>query len=214
MDRIIWLGRHLASGAGVVLLLGLALAIPAAAKQPPEDASSNGCAGSVPAGWVVLPGHIPPLLAQAKLLHPTDPARQLQLSISFALRNQAALDELLREQQDPNSPNYHKYLTPQEFQVRFGPTPAMIAQVQQFLTAQGLQVQPTVGQVMSASGTVKQVECAFAVKINDYQFGNRTIYAAANDPAVPANIAPDIQAILGLNNLAIARPIGPPRTQP
>ncbi len=213
MEHLRWMGQHLASGVGIVLLLALALAIPAAVKQLPAYAS-NGCSGGVPAGWVVLPGNIPPLLAYARLLHPTDPARQLQLSISFPVRNQAELDELLREQQDPGSPNYQKYLTPQEYQARFGPTPAMIAPVQQFLTSQGLQVKPVVGQLMSASGTVKQVQCAFAVKINDYQFGNRTIYASGNDPAVPANIAPDIQAIIGLNDLAVPHPIMPPTRQP
>ena len=209
MTYITWLRRHLVSGAGVVLLIALAVAIPDAAKQFPQEAVSNGCSGSMPAGWVVLRGHIPPLLAQAQVLHATNPARRMQLSISFRLRKQAELEELLREQETPGSPTYETYLTPQEFQARFGPTSDMMAQLQRFLTSQGLQMKSAVGQMTSFTGTVKQVECTFAVKINDYHLQGRTIFASATDPAVPANIAPSILAILGLNNLAVAHPLVP-----
>jgi len=46
----------------------------------------------------------------------------LNLAIGLPLRNQAALDEFLRQLYDPGSTNYHKYLAPQEFAERFGPT--------------------------------------------------------------------------------------------
>src|SRR5216684_1889316 len=39
----------------------------------------------------------------------------LKIRVSFALRNRAALNKLLSEVQNPASPNYHKWLTPAEF---------------------------------------------------------------------------------------------------
>jgi kumamolisin len=202
------LGRRVITTIGVLLILSLALSIPAAANQLQQSAilGASACSG-VPNGWVVLTGNRPPIMQIAHLLHPTDPTQQMSLSISFRLRNQAELDELLREQQDPNSPNYLKPITPQEFQARFGPTTDMIAQVSEFLTLHHLRVTKTQGQEIQFSGSVRQVECAFAVQINDYQIDNQTGFGPASDPAVPSGIAPYIAAVIGLNNFS--RPIIP-----
>jgi subtilase family serine protease len=42
-------------------------------------------------------------------------------------RNQAQFDKLLQEQQDPNSPQYHRWLFPTEYDQRFGPTDSDVA---------------------------------------------------------------------------------------
>ncbi len=208
MESIRPQGRYMTTGTGIVLVLGLALATPAAAHQFHQDRCDGDSRGSgVPAGWVVLRGHIPPAIKNAHPLHPTNPAQPMHLALSFQLRHQAQLEQLLREQNNPTSPNYHHYLAPDEFQQRFGPTPQMLAQGEEFLTAQHLQVTGASGQLIHFTGTVRQVECAFAIQINDYQLGNRVVFAPASDPAVPASLAPMIQAIIGLNNIAIPHPL-------
>ena len=53
--------------------------------------------------------------------------RQLKMEIYLAARNQAQLDELSDQLQDPNSPQYHHWLTPSQFNQRFGPTDADVA---------------------------------------------------------------------------------------
>src|SRR5690242_18066740 len=50
------------------------------------------------------------------------PMNNMIMLLSVRPDAQAALDQLLAEQQDPGSPNYHKFLTPTEFGLRFGPT--------------------------------------------------------------------------------------------
>jgi hypothetical protein len=208
-------GRRIGAGMGIAALVALLmLATPASASiKQAGSASAGGCPTSAPAGWVVLPGNIPPVMAEARLLHPTDGARQLSLSIGFRLRNEAELEELLREQNTPGSPNYHKYLTPAEFQARFGPTPEMVSQVENFLTSQHLRVIGAEGLLIQASGQVSQVNCAFATQLNDYQLGNRTVYAPAHDPAVPASIAPFVLTIAGLDDVAVPHPQGLPGVQ-
>ncbi len=209
-------GRRIGSGLGIAaLIVLLMLAAPASASiKQTGSASAGGCPTSAPAGWVVLSGTIPPVMAEAQLLHPTDGTRQLSISVDFRVRNEAELEELLREQNTPGSPNYHKYLTPAEFQARFGPTPEMIRQVENFLTSQHLHVIGAEGLLIQASGQVSQVNCAFATQLNDYQLDNRTVYAPAHDPAVPATIAPYILDIGGLNNVAVPHPEGLPGAQP
>ena len=42
-------------------------------------------------------------------------------SVWLGWRNQGELDALLAGQQDPASPDYHRWLSPQEFRSRFAP---------------------------------------------------------------------------------------------
>src|SRR5216684_5361892 len=72
-------------------------------------------------------------IALAKSLHPkakpqydlgpVEPSRQLSyitLLMAPSASQQKALDRLLAQQQDRKSPNYHKWLTPQQYADRFG----------------------------------------------------------------------------------------------
>jgi hypothetical protein len=72
-----------------------------------------------------------------------EPGRRLS-RITLTLRRdgerQAALDELLREQQDPRSPKYQKWLSPEEFGLRFGASNPDLDRVAGWLRAKGLEV--------------------------------------------------------------------------
>src|SRR5579875_3340585 len=72
----------------------------------------------------MLPGHVPGIIGRFHLPPVSRLAgtNVLDLAIGLPLRHQAALDELLRQLYDPTSTNFHRFLTPQEFTARFGPT--------------------------------------------------------------------------------------------
>src|SRR5215467_2517287 len=53
---------------------------------------------------------------------------------------QAELDQLLADQQNPSSPSFHRWLTPEEFGNRFGLTPADHSKVVEWLTREGFTV--------------------------------------------------------------------------
>ena len=70
---------------------------------------------------------------------------------------QAALSQLLSEQQDRSSPNYHRWITPQEFGARFGLSQNDLAQVTSWLESRGFVVQrysgePQRGEFLGLSG--------------------------------------------------------------
>ena len=69
------------------------------------------------------------------------PARMLRITISMSLRNRAALERLVEQQQNLSSPLYHRWLTPDEFNDRFGPTADDLAMVEGWLTKSGFSVQ-------------------------------------------------------------------------
>ena len=56
----------------------------------------------------------------------------------LAPAQQADLEKLLAEQQDPHSANYRRWLTPEQYAARFGMSDGDLAQVTSWLKAQGL----------------------------------------------------------------------------
>ena len=126
--------------------------------------------------------------------------RNLQITISMALRNTGELQQLLQHQQDPSSPLYHRWLTPSEFNDRFGPTSDDLAVVEGWLTKSGFSVESASmsHRTVVASATAAVVQKALAVKIGLSPDGST--FANLTDPVVPSEIAPVIGSIHGLGN--------------
>lgn len=151
---------------------------------------------------VTLPGHIVPALKHHAPLHATRGSQTLQLSISLNLRDSAGLDALIAAQNDPRSPLYHHYLTPQQFLARFAPTQQTVDTVSNYLRQQGLHINSVAPnrQIINVSGTVEQVNRALSVTISDYQLDSRTVYAPDREPSLPTNLVNAVVSIGGLNN--------------
>ena len=137
------------------------------------------------------------------LMTGTAPAtyQPLQMEIYLKPRNQAQLDQLLQDQQDPTSPQYHKFLTPTEYDQQFGPTDADVADVSSWLKSQGFSVTHASahdGRV-AFSGDVATAQSAFSVQISASQDGKS--FGNVNDPQLPASLAAKISHLSGLDNL-------------
>jgi subtilase family serine protease len=157
-----------------------------------------------PNGRSTLSGHLAPVLKHYKPQHATAKNSQLQLTISLNLRNRDALTALLAAQDNPTSPLYHHYLTPQEFTDEFGPTQQTVDSVVAYLRGQGIKVNAISSNhtLLDAAGSVANVEQAFGVTLNDYVINGRTVYAPTSDPSVPASLGDAILNIAGLDNVA------------
>src|SRR6266478_1804401 len=70
----------------------------------------------------VLEGHVPAAIAESKTVQSLPPQTTLDLTIGLPLANRPALTNLLGELYDPASPNFHRFLTPDEFTRQFGPS--------------------------------------------------------------------------------------------
>src|SRR5579863_6844982 len=94
-------------------------------------------------------------------------SQPLAMRLTMSLRHRDDLDRLLADQQDPTSAEYHRWLTPDAFTNRFGPTGADLARVTRWLQHKGFTVKsadPSTREV-SFTGTVAQAQNAFGVKI-------------------------------------------------
>jgi hypothetical protein len=115
---------------------------------------------------------------------------------------ESALQDYLEKQQDKSSPNFHQWLTPQEFGVQYGPADADIQSVTQWLSGQGFTVEKVYSgkTVIEFSGSAAQVRAAFGTEIRQYQVGGKTYTANASDPQIPAALAPVVAGVVSLNS--------------
>ncbi len=160
------------------------------------------------AGRQALPGHIPAVVSRLQPLGRLSGTNHLQLAIGLPLRNEQALDDLLREIYDPASPLYRQYLTPEQFTERFGPTEADYQTLADFLRAQGLAVTRTHPNrvVLDVQGTVADIERVFHVTLHTYAHPTeaRDFYAPDAEPSV--DLAVPLLHVSGLDNFALPRP--------
>jgi subtilase family serine protease len=115
---------------------------------------------------------------------------------------QSALDQLLAQQQDRLSPNYHRWLTPVQFGNRFGMSKSDIGKVVSWLHSHGFivtRVAPSRNEVFF-SGTAAQVESAFHTEIHNYLVNGEMHFANATEPSVPAALSGVTLAIRNLHN--------------
>ncbi|WP_229741004.1 S53 family peptidase [Silvibacterium dinghuense] len=118
-------------------------------------------------------------------------SQTMGLTISLPIRNKQELQTLLQQQQNPSSPQYHKYLTPAEFTARFGPTQADYDKLIAYVKAQGMTVTRThtTRMVLNVTAPVSSVNKTFAVTMRQYQHPteNRTFFAPNIEPTVDAS---------------------------
>jgi subtilase family serine protease len=158
----------------------------------------------------VIAGNHPHEATTSASIGNADPNQSLSMELHFAVRNQAELDRLLAEQQDPASPHYRKWLATGEYNQRFGPRQSDIDAVDEWLKGQGFTVESTANGSIKFSGTVAQAERAFSTHVA--RFGDGTTYANIDDPAIPARFAGVISSITGLDNMMHAVPLAPTMT--
>lgn len=136
---------------------------------------------------------------------PVSPALQLnRLTIVFqrTAEQEAALQQLLSEQHDTASANYHKWLTPSEFGEKFGVSQHDLDIVTSWLLSQGFSVEEISPSHTSIafSGIAAQVEASFHTQLHRYKAGGALHYAPAAEPYLPESLAAIVSAITSLND--------------
>ena len=156
-----------------------------------------------------LKGHIPAIVRASAPVGSLPAATRLNLSIGLPLRNEQQLTKLLVELYEPGSPQFHHFLTPQEFTERFGPTEAQYQAVIAFAKSKGFVVAGLHENrlLLDVSATARDIERAFStsLKLYGHPRENRMFYAPEVEPAVGAELP--ILDVSGLDNSSLPRPI-------
>lgn len=135
------------------------------------------------------------------------PMERMLLVLKRSDEQETALRKLLDDQQDKNSPHYHKWMTPEQFGAQFGPTDADMQVITSWLRTHGFQVGSTKGRtVLEFSGSASQVQEAFHTSIHKYIVNGEQHWANVNDPSIPAALAPAVAGVKTLHNF-LKRPM-------
>ncbi len=146
-----------------------------------------------------------PLATDAEDAGAVAPATQvpgMTLVFRRSEEQEADLQKLLAAQQNPSSPQYHHWLTPDEFAARFGVAEEDLASTEAWLTAQGLHVDSVARSRdrITFSGTAAQAQAAFGAELRRYRVDGEIHFAPANDLSLPAGLAPMTAAVLHLSD--------------
>ena len=132
----------------------------------------------------------------------SQPIHRMLLLLQRGPDQEAALKQLMDQQQSKSSPSYHQWLTPQQFGQQFGPSDADIQTVTDWLQSHGFQVASvsTGKTVIEFSGTAGQVRNAFHTEIHRYLVNGEQHLANNSDPQIPTALIPVVAGAVSLQN--------------
>jgi subtilase family serine protease len=129
----------------------------------------------------------------------------MSLRFSMSPTQQAALDQLLVDQQNPASPQYHQWLTPAQYGAQFGLSSADIAKVTSWLTSEGLTVTGVANSstFVTFDGTVAQVNAAFGTSIHSLSRNGVSHYANVTEITLPTAIQSVVANATGFHDFRL-----------
>jgi kumamolisin len=141
------------------------------------------------------------VLTGARRLGPLRLSTVLHLSLGLRGRNNAALDRLL---------DAGKTVPGAEYDQRFGPDPALVRPVEQWLRANGLQTSWAPGDaILEVQGTVMRAQDAFDVSLSRYSSAvpgtsaRTEFYAPDKQPSLPTRLLSVVSSVLGLDDYPV-----------
>jgi MYXO-CTERM domain-containing protein len=202
--------------AAVVSPIVLAALFTGAAVWVPSSASAAAAVapGSPSTAMVQLTGSLHPLARPGAEVGRMDPGVRLTLSLLLQMSpaQKAASARILADLQDAGSPMYHRWLTPEDYAARFGASKPDLARATEWLQSQGLSVEgpSRMATRLSFSGTVGQIEQAFATELHHYAGDDgKTHFAMSRAPSVPADLGSVVLGLHGAHDFRAKAPDHP-----
>ena len=152
---------------------------------------------------VVLSGRVHPQARPQNDLGQVDSTYQMPtMALVLKPSDSQALNQLLQEQQDPASPNFHKWLTPDQYADRFGASAGDLDQISAWLKSQGFQVAQVARSrtFITFNGAAEQAQNAFRTEIHRFRSNGEIHIANAAAPSIPTALSGMVASIRGLND--------------
>lgn len=158
-----------------------------------------------PTPLITLPGNVRPDVRMAIDKGAVDGGMQLDhmlLQLQRPAAREARLEARIEAMHQPGSPDFHHWLTADEIGQQYGPDPAEIQRVTQWLRSYGLQVNGVSksGLVIDFSGTAAQVTSAMHVALHTVIVDGKNHFANVQNPQVPSEFGSLIVGVSSLND--------------
>lgn len=168
----------------------------------------------------VIANNTPRFTADAQNLGAEDSSKRITVTVWLNQHNKAGLDEAVRQMYQKGSPNYHQWLTGEQYKANFAPTAQDAATVRNFLEARNLKVSAIDrnNHFVTAQGRVADVQKAFQVQLNRYSVRGEVLRANTADPVIEGPAGTLVSSIQGFTDLTYKpyarRPIDPDTGKP
>jgi subtilase family serine protease len=154
-----------------------------------------------------LTGHIHPLIRPAQDLGAVEPSQRLSLSLLFkpSSSQQSKLETALHALQDSHSPQFHKWITTEDYAEAYGLSLETVDEITNWLAASGIvlrDVAPSRNRI-SFDTTAAQAEQLFGIQLRRYRLNGEVHYANDAEPTVPNKLASLIVGIRGLHDFRL-----------
>jgi subtilase family serine protease len=126
----------------------------------------------------------------------------LLLQLKRSPESETALRQYIDQLHDSKSPNFHQWLTPEQFASNFGVASEDVAIVTTWLLSKGLTVNgvsPT-GLTIDFGGTAAQVRSAFHTDIHHLSVKGVTHFANVSDPQLPRALSSAVAGVVALHD--------------
>jgi subtilase family serine protease len=159
-------------------------------------------------GYVAIPDSVHPKARLANDLGAMRGDIQLQrvaIYFNMSATQQTALDQLLADQQNPSSPRYHQWLTPEQYGEQFGLSSDDLGKVTAWLANQGFTITGVANgrNYITFNGTVDQVQAAFATSLHNLSLNGETHFANVTSVSVPGQLSGVVTAVTGLHDFRL-----------
>ena len=158
-------------------------------------------------GQVTLANHVPLKVqnGSATVIGHYNPGQMLRLVLAVQPPHRAEEDQFIQELVTKGSPNFHKFLSADEWRERFAPSAADEQKVVDWAQSQGLTVTKRYSHrlIVDVEAPAGVIEKAFGVTINSYQLGNQVRFSNDRDPALPSSLSGIVYNVQGLDNIQV-----------
>ena len=124
------------------------------------------------------------------------------LQLKRSPESEQALAKFMEEQLDSKSPNFHNWLTPQQFGERYGLAKEDISAITGWLQSHGFKVSVVYANrmVIDFSGTAGQVREAFDTELHHLDVDGEKHIANMSDPKIPAALSEAVAGVISLHD--------------
>ena len=135
-------------------------------------------------------------LKKAVLTSQLAPSEAVSFDVYLPQQNKSELNQLLEDLQNPQSASYHQWLTPAQFQARFGASAASVQKIEAELTRFGLSAKQTSPQILHVTGTAAEVTQALGTPLSHGVMPNGKAVIVATRPLTLPGSMSSVQAVV------------------
>lgn len=137
----------------------------------------------------------------------------ISVTVALGLNSPNEAEDLLKSINTPGDPQYHQFLTADQFVARFAPSDANVARVVAALAKHGLLAERATATTLKVTGPPGAMESAFSVSLHSYEVPARasisgyTYHAPLSAPTIPDEISTLVAGVAGLDSRPSFRPL-------